>query len=256
MSSGPIENVVLGNSGLSLCRVGCGTGTIAGGKQSNQTRLGADTFYEVLRYAYDRGIRFFDTADSYGTHNHLARLMGDVAPGTCQLATKFFVDSATPETDIPVDQFLAELKTEMIDLLQIHCVTDANWPEHCRKQMVTLAAMKARGVLRAHGVSCHSLEALSTAADEPWVDVIHARINPFNVAMDAEVDKVVPILERAKANGKGVIAMKIFGQGDLDATQRAESIAWLAERDCIDVLLPAFESPAEINECLDLLGYG
>ena len=129
-------------------------------------------------------------------------------------------------------------------------MADADWPDQHRGQMLAMAALKARGVIRAHGVSCHSLASLETAADEPWVDVIHARINPFGPAMDAEPDRVIPVLKRAKANGKGIIGMKLFGQGKLDAQQRAESIEWVAGLDCVDVLLPAFESPAEIDEFL------
>jgi len=120
--------------------------------------------------------------------------------------------------------------------------------------MAAMVDLKRRGVIRAHGVSCHSLESLATAANEPWVDVIHARINPFGPNMDAEPAKVVPVLQQAKANGKGIIGMKLLGQGDLDVAQRAESVAWVDGLGCVDVLLPAFESPAEIDEFLTLRG--
>jgi aryl-alcohol dehydrogenase-like predicted oxidoreductase len=122
--------------------------------------------------------------------------------------------------------------------------------------MDTMAELKTQGVIGAHGVSCHSLVSLETAADEPWVDVIHARINPFGPNMDAEPDKVVPVLQRAKANGKGTIGMKLLGQGEFDAAQRAESIRWVADLGCVDVLLVAFESTAEVDEFLTTAGLG
>ncbi len=253
MSSNGMETVQLGDSGLELCRYGCGTGTVGGNHESNQTRMGDDSLVELLAYAYERGIRYFDTADSYGSHPHVARAMAGLPRDNWQLVTKFFCAPDAPDGTVPVEQSLAELATEWIDLFQIHCVIDPRWPEQLRPQMECLAGFKARGLIRAHGVSCHSLEALSSAADEPWVDVIHARINPFGVAMDAPPDQVLPVLERAHANGKGIIAMKIFGQGDLDAEQRAESIRWLAGLDCIDVLLAAFETPAEIDEFISLI---
>ena len=255
MSSAGIETVRLGDCGLELCRIGCGTGTVASAKESNQTRLGDDRLHELLRHAYDRGIRFFDTADDYGTHRHVARAMKDVPREIWQLVTKLVPVGSQPGPDLlahqlPIERFLSELETDTIDLLQIHCVFDRDWPDQHRSQMQAMAELKARGVIRAHGVSCHSLISLEVAADEPWVDVIHARINPFGPAMDAEPEKVVPALRRAKANGKGIIGMKILGQGEFDAAQRAESVQWVTALDCVDVLLPAFEAPAEIDEFL------
>jgi aryl-alcohol dehydrogenase-like predicted oxidoreductase len=255
MSSAGIKTVRLGDCGLELCRVGCGSGTIASAKESNQTRLGEDVFVDLLRYAYDSGIRFFDTADDYGTHRHLARALADKPRDSYQIVTKFCPVGPQPgeellTPELPIERFLAELQTDTIDLLQIHCVFDADWSDQHRRQMDAMAELKARGIIRAHGVSCHALEGLATAADEPWVDVIHARINPFGPNMDATPDEVLPVLQRAKANGKGIIGMKILGQGDFDAAQRAESIAWVAALDCVDVLLPAFEAPAEVDEFL------
>ena len=259
MSSAGIETVRLGECGLELCRIGCGSGTVASAKQSNQTRLGDDVFNDLLRYAYDSGIRFFDTADDYGTHRHLARALADKPRDSYQIVTKFVPVGPQPGEELlspalPIERFLSELQTDTIDLLQIHCVFDIDWPDQHRPQMDAMADLKARGIIRAHGVSCHSLEALQTAANEPWVDVIHARINPFGPNMDDAPEKVLPVLQRAKANGKGVIGMKILGQGDLNAAQRAESIEWVGGLDCVDVLLPAFESPAQIDEFMAAAG--
>ena len=259
MSPDGIPKVQVGSCGLELCYVGIGSGTIASDKESNQTRLGDDVFTDLLRYAYDRGIRFFDTADDYGTHQHVARALADKPRDSYQLVTKFAPVGSQPGSDmlspdLPIELFLGELETDTIDLLQIHCVFDVDWTDQHRAQMAAMAELKSRGVIGAHGVSCHSLTALETAADEPWVDVIHARINPVGANMDAEPDKVVPVLQRAKANGKGVIAMKLFGQGEFSAAQRVESLKWVAGLDCVDVLLPAFESPAEIDEFLTMAG--
>ena len=261
MSPEAIKTVRLGDCGLELCRIGCGTGTVAAGKESNQTRLGDDRLHELLRYAYDRGIRFFDTADDYGTHRHVARALKDVPRADWQLVTKFVPVGSQPgpemlTPELPIERFLGELETDTIDLLQIHCVFDVDWTDQHRSQMQALVGLKERGVIRAHGVSCHSLASLETAADDPWVDVIHARINPFGTAMDAEPDRVVPVLQRAKANGKGIIGMKLFGQGELDAARRAESVEWVTALGCVDVLLPAFEAPAEVDEFLAVAGLG
>ena len=261
MSSDGIQKVRLGACGLELCYAGIGSGTVGGGKESNQTRLGDDPFNDLLRYAYDCGIRFFDTADDYGSHRHVARALADKPRDSYQLVSKFVPVGSQPgpdmlSPDLPIERFLAELATDFIDLLQIHCVADADWTDQHRGQMEVMAELKARGVIGAHGVSCHTLQSLQSAADEPWVDVIHARINPVGTNMDAAPDKVVPVLQRAKANGKGVIGMKIFGQGEFDAAQRAESIEWVAGLDCVDVLLVAFEAPAQVDEFLAAAGLG
>jgi len=253
MSSDAIGMVTLGSCGLEVCRVSCGTGTIAGGGQSNQTRLGEDPFNDILRYAYDRGIRFFDTADAYGTHVHVNRALHDRMREDYQIVTKCHAREHVPDAAPPIERFVEELGTNRLDVLQIHCVTTPSWVEQNREQMDTLAELKSRGVIGAHGVSCHSLVALEVAAEEPWVDVIHARINPFGMEMDAEPERVVPVLERAKANGKGIIGMKLFGQGKMNAAQRAESIAWTSALGCVDVLLVAFESCAEVDEFLTLI---
>ncbi len=253
MSSDAIRTVTLGSCGVEVCRVSCGTGTIAGGGQSNQTRLGDDAFVDILRHAYDRGIRFFDTADAYGTHTHVARALSDRARDDYQLVTKCHAREHVPDAAPPVERFIEELGTERLDVLQIHCVTTPNWVEQNCEQMDVLSALKSRGVIGAHGVSCHSLVVLEAATAEPWVDVIHARINPFGMEMDASPEKVVPVLERAKANGKGIIGMKLFAQGQMDAAQRAESIAYVSALGCVDVLLVAFESCAEVDEFLTLI---
>ncbi len=261
MSSDSIQKVQVGGCGLELCRVGIGSGTVGGGKESNQTRLGDDVFNDLLRYAYDRGIRYFDTADDYGSHRHMAQALADKPRDSYQLVSKFAPVGSQPgadllSPDLPIERFLAELAADVIDLLQIHCVADADWTDQHRAQMDAMAELKARGVIGAHGVSCHTLVSLETAADEPWVDVIHARINPVGTNMDAEPAKVVPALRRAKANGKGVIGMKLFGQGEFSAAQRAESIDWVIGLDCVDVLLVAFESTAEVDEFLAVAGLG
>ena len=114
-----------------------------------------------------------------------------------------------------IERFLRELKTDYIDLVLLHCVVSAKWPEELRKQMDIMAKLKDKGVIRAHGVSCHTLEALAACATEPWVDSVHARINPYGMSMDGPADKVAPVLQKIHAAGKGVVGMKIVGEGRL-----------------------------------------
>ena len=111
-----------------------------------------------------------------------------------------------------IDRFLKEIGTDYLDLVLLHCVESAKWPDELRKQMDIMARYKQKGAIRAHGVSCHTLAALEAAADEPWVDSVHARINPYGMSMDGPPEKVAPVLKKLHRAGKGVVGMKIIGE--------------------------------------------
>src|SRR5574340_710279 len=124
-------------------------------------------------------------------------------------------ESERPPADVVIARFLKEIGTDYLDLVLLHCVTSPKWPEQLRPYMDSLDNLKSKGVIRAHGVSCHSVAALQTAAAEPWVDSVHARINPYGMSMDDKPEKVVPVLKQLRAAGKGVVGMKIIGEGRL-----------------------------------------
>jgi predicted aldo/keto reductase-like oxidoreductase len=114
-----------------------------------------------------------------------------------------------------LDRFKSELGTDYFDIILLHAITDPNWNVNMKGAMEALSEAKEEGTIRAHGISCHSLGALETAADEPWVDVDLARYNPGGIRMDADVETVTKVLKRMKANGKAIIGMKVYGAGQL-----------------------------------------
>jgi predicted aldo/keto reductase-like oxidoreductase len=114
-----------------------------------------------------------------------------------------------------LDRFRRELGIDYIDVCLMHCLTEGDWTERFKGVMDVLSEAKQKGVIRAHGVSCHSIEALRAAAKSPWVEVDLARINPIGSHMDASPQEVVSVLREMKTAGKAVIGMKILGQGDL-----------------------------------------
>ncbi|MFA5266216.1 MAG: aldo/keto reductase [Opitutaceae bacterium] len=147
-------------------------------------------------------------------------------------------------------RFLRELQTDRIDLLLLHCMTSSKWPSEFRKQMDIIAGLKAKGIIGAHGVSCHSLPALEAAAVESWVDSVHARINPFGMSMDASPEKVVPVLQKIHAAGKGVVGMKIVGEGRLrnDSKKLDQSVRYVLGLGCVDVLNIGCESLDQVDD--------
>lgn len=252
----PFEMVPLGRSGLKVSRLALGTGMKGGQRQSNHTRLGRDKLLALIRGAYDRGIRLIDTADLYGTHPYILPALQGVPRERFTILTKIWWSSngipepERPDADVVVKRFLKELNTDYIDIVLLHCVSSPRWPEQLRKQMDILAKLKEQRVVRALGVSCHSLGALEAAAKEPWVDSVNTRINPFGMSMDGSPDQVVSVLRKLHEAGKGVIGMKVVGEGRLrnDPARRAESVKFVLGLGCVDVLDVGFEAPAEIDD--------
>jgi 1-deoxyxylulose-5-phosphate synthase len=204
------DTVELGKTGIHTSRLAMGTGTVGFGHHSNQTALGVKGLSELLLNGYDHGLRFFDSADAYGSHPHVAEALKHVPRDKVTVLTKTFSrDPKSAREDL--DRFRRELGVDYIDICLMHCLTEGDWPERFRGVMDA----KEKGIIRAHGCSCHSIEALRAAAKSPWVEVDLARINPIRSHMDASPQEVVSVLREMKAAGKGVIGMKILGQGDL-----------------------------------------
>ncbi len=240
---------------LSVSRFGLGTGYKAWMRKSPQLDLGDKKFEELFQVCYDQGARLFDMADLYGVHAHAARALAGKPRDSYTLVSKYWwrekglPEPERPDADVAVKRYLKELKTDYIDLVQMHCMMEPDWPKKMRKQMDILADLKRKGLIRAHGVSCHSVEALEAAAAEPWVDVVHARINPFGKRMDGPPDKVVPAIKKIHAAGKGVIAIKVIGCGTYrgDPEKVREAIRFVAGLECVDAMVIGFMSPAEVS---------
>jgi aryl-alcohol dehydrogenase-like predicted oxidoreductase len=208
------DDVVLGRTGIRTSRLAMGTGTIGGGGGSNQTRLGTNRFVTMMLDGYhENGLRFFDTADSYGSHPYVAAAIKQLPRDKVTVLTK--TDHRDPkEVRDDLDRFRRELGTDYIDILLIHCTTEADWTTRYRGVMDVLSEAKQKGIIRAHGVSCHSIEALrAAAAASDWVDIDLVRLNPVGAHMDADADTVIGVVKQMRKAGTGIVGMKILGQG-------------------------------------------
>lgn len=252
----PYERITLGKTKLKFSRVVLGTGMRGGKRESNHTRLGKEKFETLIRESNDRGVDTFDLADLYGSHPYVIPALKGIQRDKFQVISKIWFapggipEKERPDADVCVERFLKELKTDYIDLLLLHCVTAAKWPEELRKQMDILSKLKGQGKIRALGVSCHSLEALEACIAEPWVESVHTRINPYGMSMDGAPEKVVPVLKKIHAAGKGVVGMKIMGEGRLrnDDEKRNASVKYALTLGCVDVLNVGCESIAEVDD--------
>ena len=240
------DTVVLGKTGIRTSRLAMGTGTVGFGGSSNQTREGS--LARLLRTGYDRGLTFFDTADSYGSHPDVAEAISRLPREKVIVMTK--CDSRDPkQVKANLDRYRRELKTEYIDILLMHCVTEADWTDRYRAVMDVFSEAKQKGIIRTHGVSCHSIEALRAAARSPWVEVDLVRLNPVGAHMDADPQTVIGVIKEMRAQGKGVIGMKILGQGAM-RTRQDEAIRFALGSGVLD----AFTIGAEnANEQADLM---
>ncbi|MGF1637517.1 MAG: aldo/keto reductase [Cyclobacteriaceae bacterium] len=255
-STSAYQTVTLGKSGIETTLLGMGTGFNGGNRSSSITRAEKGHAEAIIRYAHERGIRFFDCADIYGTHPHTMRALKTIPRNDYVICSKIWVRSGSlpeperPDADVVVDRFRKELDTDYIDLMQIHCMVDPEWTDQQKQQMDILENLKSKGIIRAHGVSVHSLEAMEACVESDWVDVVHVRINAFGDAMDRKNPaEVIPVIEKLHRAGKGVIGMKLVGNGNFknDPGKIDQSLKYALGLGTIDTIIVGFEEFAQID---------
>ena len=242
------DTVVIGRTGIKTSRLAMGTGTVGSGHHSHQTALGIDGLSGLLLNGYDQGLRFFDAADSYGSHPHVAEALKHVPRDKVTVLTKTWArDAKTAREDL--DRFRRELGTDYIDICLMHCLTEANWTEQYKDVMDVFSEAKQKGTIRAHGCSCHSIEALRAAAKSPWVEVDLVRINPIGSHMDADPATVINVIKEMRAAGKGIIGMKILGQGDM-RNRQDEALKFALGLGLLDAFTIGAESKSEQQDLI------
>ena len=240
--------VTLGSTGIQTSRLAMGTGTVGSEHHSHQTALGIKGLSDLLLNGYDHGLRFFDSADSYGSHPHVAEALKHVPRDKVTVLTKSWArDAAGMRADL--DRFRSELGIDHIDIFLMHCMTEADWTDRYKGAMDVLSEAKQKGIIRAHGCSCHTIEALRAAAKSPWVEIDLARINPIGAIMDADPATVVGVLKEMKAAGKAVVGMKILGQGAL-RNRQDEGIKFALSNGVLDAFTIGAESKQEQEDLI------
>jgi len=229
-----MRRVLLGDTGLVVSRLAIGTGTNGWGYNSDQTRRGFDWLVDLLKLGYDLSINFWDMADQYGSHKHAREALKGIDREDIVITSK----TTSRDRDAcrrDVERFLREIGTDYVDIVLLHAKSSGDWNVSCRGAMDALAEAKEKGLVRAVGISSHGLDALKTAASEPWVDVILVRINYAGIRMDAPPEQVIPVLERAHNAGKGIYAMKVLGCGPLTSDPE-KAIKYVLNLKCVDAM--------------------
>ena len=250
--------VTLGKTGIKCSRLAHGTGWNGGGRSSAHTRLGEATFTKLLRHSIDQGVAFVDAADLYGSHRYIRKALDGVPRDKYILGSKIwprreFWNSPSGGAIEEVNRFRKELNTDVLDICLIHCMTNDKWPDEHERIRDELEEMKAQGKVRAVGISCHNLGALKRAAAHLWVDVIWARINNVgkSAAMDASVEEVAPVLKQARANGKVIVGMKIFGAGKLVLPEQKDaSLKYVWQNGLVDAITVGMMTPREVDDTI------
>jgi len=254
-----VDLVPLGKTGLKPSRLGIGCGTTSGRVQQE---LGQEGFNRLVRYAYDQGITYIDIARSYRTHGMLKEAIKGLPREKLFIQTKM---GGNPEKPLEqIDLYRKDYGVDYIDSLLVHCTITPNWEEERKRVMDAMQEAKDKKIIRAHGVSCHSLPALTRAAELDWVDVNLVRVNPQGVLVDtaqskswnaesnaAHVPPVVEQIKRMRDKGHGIIGMKIMGEGRFTKPEdREESIRFAMQPGLLDCVTIGFKSPEEIDEAI------
>lgn len=250
------EWVTLGKTGVRVTRLAQGTGFNGSGRSSEHTRIGTRAFTSLVRRDIDLGVTFMDTADLYGSHQYLRRALEGIPREKYTILTKIwprteYWNAYSGGARAEVDRFRKELNTDFLEIVLLHCMMNDRWTQDFARGMDELNELKAKGIVKAVGVSCHDFGALKIACASPWVDVILARINHVGKAahMDASVEEVVPHLKQAKAAGKGIIGMKIFGAGRINMPEeRDASLKFVFQNGLVDAVTIGMLSEAEVDD--------
>ena len=251
--------VTLGKSNVKVTRLAFGTGTFSG---QVQRELGQEEFTRLVRHAYERGIRFFETAESYhGMPEMLATALKGVPRDSYKLMTKYSTPSSG-DAQLKIDQFRRQLGTEYIDILLLHCLRPPTWANDYRQLQDGFSAAKDKKIILAHGASVHGLQALRTFPGNQWLDIAMIRMNHNGTKMDTEalsdieeqgkVDEVVAHTKQVRAQGMGVISMKLCGEGRFTrAEDRDRAMKFAMNLGCVDAVTIGFKSTAEIDEAIE-----
>jgi 1-deoxyxylulose-5-phosphate synthase len=251
--------VTLGKTNVKVTRLAFGTGTFSG---RVQRELGQDGFTRLVRHAYDRGIRFFETADAYsGMPQMLATALKGVPRDSYKLMTKYRIrEMENPKGTI--DRFRSDLNSDYFDILLMHCLRSPNWPEETKKLQDSFLEAQDKKIILSHGASVHGLQGLRQFPSNKWLQVALLRTNHKGVKMDnmelrdtdtpGDVGEVFATAKKLHGQGLGILGMKLIGEGQFTTPEdREAAMQKVMKSGVVDAVTIGFKSPAEIDESIE-----
>jgi len=250
--------VTLGKSGVKVTRLAFGTGTLGG---QVQRELGQDQFTRLVRYAYDHGIRFFETAESYGEmHKMLGVALAGIPRDSYRLMSKVTTHEGTDPMQ-KIDELRKLANTEYFDVMLLHWQHTATWPTDSIRWQDGILEAQARHAVVAHGASVHGLPAWRQCPENQWLQVAMIRMNQKGVKMDAEdyltpglgnVGEVVTHVKQVRQQGMGVISMKLVGEGAFTTREdRQASMRYAFRNAGVNCVTVGYKNTAEIDEAIE-----
>jgi len=252
--------VTLGKSGVKVTRLAFGTGTFSGQVQRD---LGQDQFTRLVRYAYDHGVRFFETAESYHEmHQMLGVALKGVPRDSYRLMSKVTTRQGV-EPQQKIDELRKLANTDYFDIMLLHWQHVASWPTDSARWEDGILEAQSKQMVVGHGASVHGLPALRRFPGNKWLDIAMIRMNHKGVRMDAEdyntaglgnVDEVVSHVHQVRSDGMGVISMKLVGEGAFTTREDRQAAMKFAFKNAgVDSVTVGFKNTAEIDEAIENL---
>jgi aryl-alcohol dehydrogenase-like predicted oxidoreductase len=251
--------ITLGKSDVKVTRLAFGTGSMSG---AVQRELGQEQFTKLVRHAYDRGIRFYETAESYGEmHKMLGIAMQGIPRDSYRIMSKV---TTRPNGDpqAKFDELRSLAKTDYFDIMLLHYQHTPTWPEDTKHWQDGILEAEHRQIIRSHGASVHGLPALRQVPKMDWLDVAMIRMNHNGTRMDAEipdgpdrgdVNEVVGHVQQARKAGMGIISMKLVGEGVFNREDRQKAMRFAFKNAGVDAVTVGYKSPAEVDEAIENL---
>jgi aryl-alcohol dehydrogenase-like predicted oxidoreductase len=254
-----VDEVTLGSTGVKLSRLGMGTGVNNG---RTLTDLGRDGFTKLIHYAYDQGIRHFDCSESYATFSWIADAIKGLPREKLFIQSK--IDTIPADVLAAVDRHRKNFNTDYVDSMLVHCMVTPGWTDEWKTVLDGLNQAKDKKWIRAKGVSCHSIPALRASIASDWTEVHLVRVNPQGRRVDGmeqvkwtptdpghDIAPVLVELKNMRAKGRGVIGMKIMGEGQfVNPEDREKSIRFAMSRTELDAVVIGFKNTGEIDEAI------
>ncbi len=252
--------VTLGKSGVKVTRLAFGTGTMSGQVQRD---LGQDQFTRLVRYSYDQGIRFFETAESYGEmHKMLGIALKGLPRDSYRIMSKVTTRPGVDPMD-KIDELRKLANTDYFDVLLLHYQHVATWPTDTVRWQDGVLEAKHKSAVVGYGASVHGLPALRQFPGNKWLEVAMIRMNHKGIKMDGEdfntrepgnVPEVVEHVKQVKGDGMGVISMKLVGEGAFTNRDDRKAAMRFAFRNAgVDSVTVGYKNTAEVDEAIENL---